>query len=92
MRWVVKTPEAVRLTLPLFQFPTWQLRVNGAVVPAVVNTATGLIVVDVPQGKNSVTVNWMALHEERIGMIASLVATLILAAAFAVQLWRRRPS
>ncbi len=90
MRWVVQTPQAVRLTLPLFQFPAWQLRVNGAVVPAVVDAATGLMAVDMPQGKNSVTVNWVALHEENIGLIASLIATLILAAAFAVQLWRRR--
>ena len=90
MRWTVNTPAPVRLILPIFDFPAWQLRVNGAVSQKQVDQATGLIAVAVPQGNSRISVSWHPLREERIGLILSLVAALILAAAFALQRWARR--
>lgn len=90
MLWGVIAAKPARLTLPVFQFPGWQVQINGATVAAAVDPRTGLIAVDLPQGSNSVAITWVPLREERIGLFASLVAALILTTAFVSQLWRRR--
>jgi hypothetical protein len=90
MSWTVTVAQPVRLTLPIFQFPGWQVQINGAAVAAAADARTGLIAVDVSRGENRIAVKWVPLREERIGLIASLLASLILATAFAFQLWRKR--
>jgi hypothetical protein len=90
MSWTVTVAQPVQLTLPIFQFPGWQVQINGAAVAAAADARTGLIAVDVSRGENRIAVKWVPLREERIGLIASLLASLILAAAFAFQLWRKR--
>ena len=91
MTWRVEAPAAAALVMPVFAFPALQPSVNGALVAARADAATGLIAVDVPAGASTVSVAWQMLPTEKVGLALSAAAALVLAWV-AFQRRARRPT
>lgn len=87
--WIIETPAAAVVRLPLFDSPTWRLEIDGQAAPKALDPATGLITAQVPAGRHTIGVRFVPLSAAGLGSAVSagsaLVAMLLAAAA-----WRRR--
>jgi hypothetical protein len=77
--WDVSGAQPVKLRLPLFAFPAWQVTVDGAPVPDAVDPATGLIAIDLPAGGHRIAASWKRLGTERAGLVITALALIALA-------------
>jgi len=73
------TSQAGFLVLRLREYPAWSVRVNGAEVAARPVRQDGLMVIPVPAGPISVSVDWTTTNDVRIGRWISFVAILLVA-------------
>jgi hypothetical protein len=76
--WLVSGAQPAHLRLPLFVFPAWQVTIDGTSAPSTTDPATGLISIDLPAGTHRVAASWTRLGAERIGLITSGLAALVL--------------
>ena len=76
--WLVSGSQPAHLRLPLFVFPAWQVTIDGTSVLSAADPATGLISIDLPAGTHRVAASWTRLDAERIGLITSVLAALLL--------------
>lgn len=86
--WNIASNTGGKAVLPLFAFPAWQVRLDGVLIPARTDAPTGLIAVQIPSGRHSVSVHWSPLWQERVGFALSVASFLVCAAIFEVR--RRR--
>jgi uncharacterized membrane protein len=91
--WEIVAPQAVRLRLPLFAFPTWSLTIDGAATPVTTDPATGLTAVELSPGRHVVAAIWQRLPAEYVGMALSVgaLALLFVACLFGSG-FRRQPA
>ncbi|MHA6318293.1 hypothetical protein ACXYN8_11615 [Altererythrobacter sp. CAU 1778] len=74
----VESPQAVSLAFPLFHFPSWTAKVNEKQAPLRPQDETGLVELDLPAGRNLVTISWTSLPLEKVGAWLSLATILLL--------------
>lgn len=76
---VIETPKSVNVSLPIFAFPAWRPDVDGRPQPLLVDKSTGLIQVNLPPGRHTVSLQWVRLPSEITGMWISAVSLCLLA-------------
>src|SRR5207244_490668 len=82
---LVDSPAPTKVTLPRFYFPHWQLRDGlGRVIPIAPTPAGRLVSFHAPAGRASFRLSLGRAPYERTGEIMSLIALLLLGAAFIV--------
>jgi hypothetical protein len=72
----VDLPAPARVELRLLDYPTWQVRVDGAPVPAV--TTAGVVGAAVPAGRHTVRVTWAGNPLSRLGLVAAGLTFILL--------------
>lgn len=80
-----KAPTTI-LRLPQFDFPAWDVLVDGNISRHRTDPQTGVITLDLPEGSHTVSVIWQRLPSEQLGLLISTAAGLALCAIA----WRRR--
>jgi len=76
--WAVETATLLQsFRLPIFWFPGWEFRVNGELADPEVEPSTGLPMVALNQGGNTIEATWTGIPQERIGKAISLAALLL---------------
>ena len=90
----VDAAAAIRLRLPLFAFPAWQVSVDGQQQSLGVDQGTGLIAVALDKGKHTIAVSWVGLPAQKIGNAISMGALAIfgLTLILGYRLRRARPT
>jgi hypothetical protein len=79
---IVGVSQPAVLVLHLFNYPAWQVAVNGHRITAESQETTGQMMIPVAAGENRVQVAFVRTWDRRLGGIVSLVAlTVILALA-----------
>ncbi|WP_300454488.1 hypothetical protein [Accumulibacter sp.] len=78
------SPGSVRL--PQFDFPAWQVWVDGVPVAHRTDAATGVIAVDLGSGPHTISVVWRRLTAEWVGLLVSATALLVIVGL----IWHRR--
>lgn len=86
----IDTPRPVAVRLPLFAYPAWGVKVDGVPQPTVADKATGLILVELPPGRHVVTLAWVRMPSETVGIGISLAALFVLLGVLAWPRLRRR--
>ena len=87
-RYQVDTPKAFPLRFFVFDFPGWQARIDGQVVPKELGLPEGFIVVPLPAGRYTVDLEFVNTPVRSAAwLIAGL--SLVVAVAAAWWLWRR---
>jgi hypothetical protein len=82
-RYQVTAPESFRLRLFLFDFPGWQVRLNGELIETELGRPEGFIVVPVPAGEHLVEVRFGSTPPRTAGwMLAGFSLLLALAGGF----------
>lgn len=89
MTWSVWTPVAITPRLPLFAYPGWKLRVDGADVALVRDASSGLATVMVAAGSHTIEARWRGIALQSIGNWVSVIALLVLG-GYLLLAWRRR--
>jgi hypothetical protein len=84
-RWRIDASQTTTLRLPVFAFPAWSLARDGAPLASAIDPATGLIAVELPAGRNEVSLTWAGLSSERTGLLFSVVSLGLLAALMVVE-------
>jgi 6-pyruvoyl-tetrahydropterin synthase related domain len=91
VRWNAESKEftaemsaPARLALHLFNYPAWQVEVNGRVVQAGTQESTGQILVPVGAGANRVQITFVRTWDRRVGGWISLITALLVALWIAV--------
>ena len=74
--WQIRSDQdaPIRLRLPLFWFPGWEVVINGVLTPGRWDEQTGLLTVDVDKGTTVMEARWVGIRAERIGLGISLIA------------------
>jgi len=75
---VVQAPEPTTLTLRLFNYPAWQVTVNGRPVKTETADVTGQMIVPVTAGQNDVRIRFGRTPDRIIGDIVSIVSLILL--------------
>ncbi len=88
---IAKSASPAMLALHLFNFPAWQVEVNGHIVSAQSEEATGQMLIPVEAGENQVRVTFLRTWDRTLGGIVSLGST-ILAIILGVQRFKPRQS
>jgi hypothetical protein len=88
-RYTVQTPEKFLLRLFLFQFPGWQVRVDGELVEPELGRPEGFIVVPVPAGEHVVDVQFRDTPARQLAWAITAVS-LLLTLVGGIFLWRKR--
>ncbi len=88
-RYTVQTPEKFLLRLFLFQFPGWQVRVDGELVEPELGLPEGFIVVPMPAGAHVVEVQFRDTPARQLAWAMTAVSLLITLAG-SIVLWRKR--
>ena len=70
-----------RLVLRLFNYPLWQVRVNGKTVPTGVKPESGQLTIPVPAGDSSIEIRFTQGRDRILGAVVSLAGLAVLAAA-----------
>lgn len=83
--WHITSDSRAEVLLPLFAFPAWQVSLDDVLVSARVDLPTGLIAVEIPPGRHSVSVRWSLLWQERVGLALSAASLVFCAAIFSVR-------
>jgi len=79
---IVGVTQPADLVLRLFNYPAWQVEVNGHRVTAESQETTGQMIIPVAAGENRVQLAFVRTWDRRLGGIVSLIAlTVILALA-----------
>lgn len=79
---IVGVSQPADLVLHLFNYPAWQVEVNGHRITAESQETTGQMIIPVAAGENRVRVVFVRTWDRRLGGIVSLIAlTVILALA-----------
>jgi hypothetical protein len=82
-RYHVTAPEAFQLRLFLFDFPGWQVRINGELVETELGRPEGFIVIPVPAGEHLVEVRFASTPPRMAGwLLAGLSLLILLVVAF----------
>lgn len=76
--WQIESPNVVKLRLPQFDFPAWQVYLDRQLVNHRTDLKTGLIVVELPRGQHEVSVRWKRLPNEKLGFWISVASSIIL--------------
>ncbi|MGZ4825024.1 MAG: 6-pyruvoyl-tetrahydropterin synthase-related protein [Terriglobales bacterium] len=84
----VQAAAPQNLTLRLFNYPAWDVAVNGKHVNPQTTDVTGLIVVPIDAGNNDVQIQFRRTPDRVIGNIVSLISLALLVAAWV----KTRPS
>jgi hypothetical protein len=79
--------EPTQLVLRLFNYPAWQVQVNGRAVSVETQEDTGQMVVPVTAGENDVQIKFVRTWDRTIGGLISVLA--VLAMAGASRIWRK---
>lgn len=88
--WNVSTRSTLDLVLPVFAFPMWQVRVDGAMVPTFVDQSSGLLALALPPGEHQLSLSWMPSAKERIGARVSQAAMAVMILGFLIARRSRR--
>jgi hypothetical protein len=67
-----------RLALHLFNYPAWQVEVNGRVVQAATRNGTGQMLIPVEAGSNRVEISFARTPDRRVGGWISLIAAILM--------------
>ena len=78
-RYTIDTPRDTRLRLFLFDFPGWQVRVDGQVVETELGRPEGFLVIPVPAGEHVVEVEFGSTMARDLGLVISLSSLIVLA-------------
>lgn len=89
-RYHVSTPKEFRLRLYQFDFPGWQVLVDGEPAQTELAEPEGLIIVIVPEGEHVVEVSFGSTPPRMLGWLIAVVAALLVGVG-AWWLWRRPP-
>lgn len=74
--WKIDAKQTIDLVFPLFAFPAWVVRLDGAVTAFSIDKDTGLIAVTIPQGKRIIEIELLDMPQSRTGLMASLLGLL----------------
>jgi hypothetical protein len=83
----VSTPG--KLVVKLFNFPAWNIQVNGATVPAETAEVTGQLVIPVAAGLNRVRLTFTRTSDRTAGGIISACTLVLLVSAIVIERKRR---
>jgi hypothetical protein len=83
-------PAPGQLAVRLFQYPAWQVEVNGRVVETAARAGTGQMLVPAGAGSNHVEISFVRTRDRRVGGWISVIAT-ISVAGWILLLRLRRP-
>ena len=91
-RWLIDTgaPDEQSLVLPVLYFPSWEVSVEGQVIKASPDTATGLVRIELPPGKQRVSLYWKRSLNEWVGIAMSAASLAVLMVVGAAQRTRRK--
>jgi 6-pyruvoyl-tetrahydropterin synthase-like protein len=78
----VNTSSPENLTLRLFNYPAWEVTINGRRVDSRTTEGTGQMVIPVPAGKNDVQVRFRRTPDRTLGGAVSLISLAVLVAAW----------
>ena len=78
----VYTSEPENLTLRLFNYPAWEVTINGERVDSQTTEGTGEMVIPVSAGKNDVQVRFRRTSDRTLGGAVSLISLAVLVAAW----------
>ena len=85
-RWRLEGTASTAIRLPVFDFPTWQVRQNGTVLAHSTDPNTGLILVSLPAGQHDIELVWVPTPIEWIGRVVSIVSLLVFFGVLLVKL------
>jgi len=69
-----------KLALRLFNYPAWQVEVNGQITAAETHDVTGQMVIPLAAGENDVHVTFVRTWDRLVGGIISLLTALLVMA------------
>ena len=75
---VARSSRAQNLTVRLFNYPAWEVLVNGKRVETLTSDVTGLLTIPVPAGENDVCVHFGSTPDRPVGGIVSLFSIAVL--------------
>ncbi len=79
MIWSMQGDGDTGVVLPLFDFPSWQLSVDGATIKHTRDSVTGLVEIQLAAGKHRVEARWAPSEREQRGrLIAAVFAAITL--------------
>jgi hypothetical protein len=78
----VNTTAPQNLTVRLFNYPAWQVVVNGKPTETRTTDVTGLIVIPVAAGDNDVRVHFRRTIDRAAGNVVSLLSLAVLVVAW----------
>ena len=82
----ITTAEPTTMTLDMFYFPNWRATIDGKPAETRAVSDLGLLGIDVPAGSHGIEVFQEATALERIGLVVSVLALLLLGGLW---IWRR---
>ena len=74
----ITTAEPTTMTLDMFYFPSWQATIDGKPAETRAISELGLLGIDVPAGSHGIEVFQEATTLERVGVLVSVLALLLL--------------
>jgi len=86
----IHAPAPQNLTIRLFDYPAWQVQVNGRTVASRKTRVTGLIVVPIEGGDNDIRIAFRRTGDRLAGTLVSLFSLLGFVVAWFQRAWRRR--
>ncbi len=81
---VVRASKPETLDLRLFNYPAWEVTVNGQAVSAQTTEVTGQMLILVPAGTDDVRIHFRRTGDRTVGNLVSLLSVGLLGAAWAV--------
>jgi hypothetical protein len=84
----VDSPQPQRITLKLFDYPTWQVNLDGAQVTPKLRDGDGRLVVAVPAGQHNIHIFVQRQWDAKAG-IAISIATLVTLSSLTFLPWRQ---
>ena len=82
----ITTAEPTTMTLDMFYFPNWRATIDGRPAETRAVSDLGLLGIDVPAGSHGIEVFQEATALERVGVLVSVLALLLLGGLW---IWRR---
>jgi hypothetical protein len=76
------------ITVRLFNYPAWDVVVNGKPTPTRTTEVTGLIIIPIATGENDVQIHFRRTTDREVGNVVSLISLAVLVVAWA----KTRPS
>ena len=76
-----------KLILRLFNYPSWNVEVNGHAAQTETTPHTGQMIVPIASGKNRVQITFVGGWDRKVGLLCSVLALTVIAVWFAI--WAR---